>query len=75
MTDDQHGLLSPELASKDVLTVAEVVRYSRIGRNTVYAAIDSGQLPAIRVGRILRVKRSDAIRWFQGLRDAGTPRQ
>ena len=40
-----------------VLTVEETARVLRIGRSAAYAAVRAGELPAIRVGRCLRVPR------------------
>lgn len=40
-----------------VLTVEEAAATLRIGRSAAYDAIRRGELPAIRVGRILRVPR------------------
>jgi excisionase family DNA binding protein len=40
-----------------VLTVEEAAKELRIGRSAAYAAVRRGELPVIRVGRILRVPR------------------
>lgn len=40
-----------------VLTVEEAARVLRIGRSAAYAAVKSGDLPVIRVGRTVRVPR------------------
>jgi excisionase family DNA binding protein len=45
-------------ALPEVLTVAEVARVLRIGRNQAYALVGSDELPSIRVGRSIRVARS-----------------
>lgn len=44
------------------LTVQEVATYLRIGRNQCYAAIARGEIPAIRVGRSVRVPRAALLR-------------
>lgn len=41
----------------DVMTVPEVAEFLRVDKRAIYAAIRQGQLPAIRVGRLLRVHR------------------
>lgn len=41
----------------DLLTVEEAATVLRIGRSAAYAAARRGELPTIRVGRILRVPR------------------
>ncbi len=40
-----------------VLTVPEVAEILRVGRNLVYRMIERGEIPAIRVGRKIRVPR------------------
>jgi excisionase family DNA binding protein len=39
------------------LTVEEAARELRIGRSAAYEAVRRGQLPAVRIGRSLRVPR------------------
>jgi excisionase family DNA binding protein len=41
-----------------VLTVEEAAKVLRIGRSSAYEAARTGQLPTVRIGRILRVPRS-----------------
>lgn len=54
------------------LTVAEVAEMLRLNQQTVRNWIDAGTLPAIRVGRRVRIKRSDLNRILEsGYR--GTP--
>lgn len=54
------------------LTVAEVAEILRLNQQTVRNWIDAGSLPAIRVGRRVRIKRSDLNRIVEsGYR--GTP--
>jgi excisionase family DNA binding protein len=40
-----------------VLTVEEAARELRIGRSAAYEAVRRGELPAVRIGRSLRVPR------------------
>lgn len=39
----------------DVLTISEVAEVLRIGRNTAYEAVRTGDIPSIRLGRRLLV--------------------
>lgn len=41
-----------------VLTVEEAAKVLRIGRSSAYEATRTGQLPVVRIGRILRVPRT-----------------
>lgn len=43
----------------ELLTVAEVAGMLRVSTMTVYRLIRTGELPAVRVGRNYRVRRSD----------------
>lgn len=43
-----------------LLTVDEAAELLRIGRNGAYAAVANGSLPAVRIGRTIRVPR-DAL--------------
>jgi excisionase family DNA binding protein len=39
----------------EVLTVREAAAILRVGRNQLYQAVASGQLPAVRIGRSIRI--------------------
>ena len=43
----------------DLLSIKEVTTLLGIGRTTVFKLIDSGELPAIRLGRKFRIRLSD----------------
>ena len=49
----------------DVLTVGEVAHFLRVTTKTVYALIKRGQLPSFRVGRVVRCRRSDLLRYVE----------
>jgi excisionase family DNA binding protein len=49
----------PELTPDDVMTVAEVAATLKLNQQTVRNWIDAGTLPALRVGRRVRIKRPD----------------
>lgn len=56
------------------LTVAEVADLLRLNQQTVRNWIDAGSLPAVRVGRRVRIKRSDLNRILEsGYRGAPPP--
>ncbi|HWD76410.1 MAG TPA: helix-turn-helix domain-containing protein [Solirubrobacteraceae bacterium] len=52
---------------EEFLTVAEVAETLKLNQQTVRNWIDQGSLPALRVGRRVRIKRSD----FQRILDQG----
>ena len=47
-----------------LLRVSEVVRLLGIGRSTVYELIARGELPVIRIGRLVRVPRPALEEWI-----------
>ena len=49
-----------------VLTVDEVAEALRIGRRQAYSAVQRGEIPAIRIGRSLRVPRAWLDRTLAG---------
>lgn len=53
----------------DTYTILEVARRLRIGRNAAYDAANKGEIPAIRLGRTLRVP----VRAFERLLDGLEP--
>jgi excisionase family DNA binding protein len=50
----------------DVLTVEEAAHVLRIGRSAAYAAVAAGQIPALRLGRKLRISRAAIERMLAG---------
>src|SRR6201992_2937391 len=51
--------MSPTEPEETYLTVAEVAETLKLNQQTVRNWIDQGALPALRVGRRVRIKRSD----------------
>ena len=49
-----------------LLTVTELATVLRVGRNTAYRLIDDGTIPAVKIGRQIRVYREDVIRYVSG---------
>ena len=47
----------------EYLTPREVMELLAIGKNTFYKLVQSGQLPAFRLGRLWRVRRADLSRF------------
>lgn len=48
-----------------LLTVPETARLLRIGRNTVYELVARGELPAVRLGRVIRIPRRRLLAWLE----------
>lgn len=48
-----------------LMRVSEVAQELRLARSFVYALIQSGQLPAVRIGRSIRVPRAELETWVR----------
>jgi excisionase family DNA binding protein len=46
------------------VTVAEVAQMLRVSNMTVYRLVQSGQLPAVRIGRSYRIRSDDVDRYL-----------
>ena len=51
-------------AGASFLTVGEVAKTLRVSNMTVYRLINSGELPAVRVGRSFRLREEDVDRYL-----------
>ena len=54
------------VATDDLLTRAEVAQYLRVSDRTVSRLIRTGQLPASRIGRAVRIRHSDLLEMLDG---------
>ena len=59
--------MNPPEPEESFLTVAEVAGMLKLNQQTVRNWIDQGSLPALRVGRRVRIRRSDLERVLEGL--------
>jgi len=57
--------------SQAFLTTEEVIDFLRVNPRTVYRLIQAGDLPAVRVGRQWRFRRTDLETWLNRDRLAG----
>ncbi len=55
---------------RPLLTVHDVCQILRIKRSTLYAWVQSGKLPCLRVGGLLRFDRDSISQWLEGLRQS-----
>jgi excisionase family DNA binding protein len=61
------------MIDESFLTTEEVLDYLQVNLRTVYRLIKAGKIPAVRVGRQWRFRKSDVDAWLDGQR-ARTPR-
>lgn len=50
------------------LKVPEVAEILQIARSRAYELVDDGEIPAVKIGRSVRVSRKDLDRWLEGRR-------
>jgi excisionase family DNA binding protein len=50
------------------LTLTEVQRFLGLGRTKTYELVSTGEIPAIRIGRVLRVNRGELEAWLESKR-------
>jgi excisionase family DNA binding protein len=61
--------VAKETDNRLLLTVPEAARLLRISRNLAYELVAKGELPAVRLGRVIRVPRRSLEDWIT--RNAG----
>jgi excisionase family DNA binding protein len=50
--------------SDSIYTIPEVARYLKLSRSKVYALVQCGQLPHVRIGKNVRVLERDLQAWL-----------
>lgn len=53
----------------EILTVDEVAAYLKLAKKTVYKLVAEKQLPAFRVGKFWRFKKSELEQWINNCRE------
>jgi excisionase family DNA binding protein len=53
------------LIRKTAWKIPELAELLNLGRRTVYEAVESGSLPAFKIGTAVRVNPIDALEWFE----------
>jgi excisionase family DNA binding protein len=49
----------------EIMTTSEVAQYLRLAEATIYKLAQSGEIPAVKVGRAWRFKRELIDEWFR----------
>ncbi len=55
----------PMLTETDILTVEELRSYLKIPKPTLYALAQNGRIPAAKIGKHWRFRRSDVDEWLK----------
>ena len=54
------------MEDKEVLTTQEAAAFLRIDKKLLYKLIDSGEIPAKRIGRVYRIHKEALIKYMTG---------
>ena len=57
--------MSITIATKEWLTVADLCDLLGIGRTLAYQLIAEHTIPAVRIGRTIRVRKADVEKWLE----------
>lgn len=49
----------------ELLTLAELEEWLKVSRTTIYRLLSTGEIPSYRIGRTVRVRRTDVDRWLE----------
>jgi excisionase family DNA binding protein len=49
----------------ELLTVPEAAKLLRIGRNLAYELVARGEIPSVRLGRVIRIPRTALEQWLE----------
>ena len=64
-----EGTVRPEeRRGIDLLSIPEVCQELGMGKSWVYRALKSGEIPSIKLGRTIKVKRADLGGYLEGMR-------
>ena len=64
-TERENGKLSTDLKTEPLWTVDDLAFYLKLEPSTVRAMARDGKLPAIKVGRVWRFRRSDLAKFLE----------
>ncbi|WP_243096903.1 helix-turn-helix domain-containing protein [Thermohalobacter berrensis] len=52
----------------EIMTISEVAKYLKISEVTTYKFVQEGKIPAFKIGRHWRVKKSDLMEFIEKLK-------
>ena len=55
----------------EFLSIDELSEYLNMKRSTLYALVESGELPHYRIGRLIRFKWDEVVQWMESHRRQG----
>jgi excisionase family DNA binding protein len=51
--------------TENIYTIPEVAEYLKISKSKVYALVQQGKIPHVRIGRNVRIRETDLKRWIE----------
>ncbi len=60
--------MNDNMSDNEIMTVSEVAEYFKISEVTTYKLVQEGKIPAVKIGRHWRVKRSDLTEFIEKLK-------
>ncbi len=57
-----------------ILTIPEVARYLKISKSKIYYLVQRREIPHFRIGRNVRIKESELMKWLDMHQDSPTSR-
>lgn len=60
--------MNDNMSDSEIMTVSEVAEYFKISEVTTYKLVQEGKIPAFKIGRHWRVKRSDLSEFIENLK-------
>jgi excisionase family DNA binding protein len=60
--------MSGSILEDEIMTVSEVAAYFKISEVTTYKLVQEGKIPAFKIGRHWRVKKSDLSEFVEALK-------
>ncbi len=60
-----NGENPSDQSAAEIMTVDEAALFLRVGRSQLYDAIGRGDVPHRRIGRSIRLSRTELVRWFR----------
>lgn len=49
---------------KDILTVEELCEVLKIGKNTAYALLKSGEIKSVKIGRVYKIPKKNVVKYL-----------
>ena len=49
---------------EEIMTIPEVVDYLKLSKSKVYKMIQKGDIPSLKIGKSVRLRRTDVIDWM-----------